>query len=124
MDECGLPNILSWFFFDFLQDIVNAICDDDDIKTISFVGSNTVSNFTIFTLWTDISFVYLLLLWIYIQLSYAILFSIKINNLFSVLVSLIYQIRKANKKREAQLYKEGWYSTRIELIPGLGTLWG
>lgn len=25
------------------QDIVNAICDDDDIKAISFVGSNTVS---------------------------------------------------------------------------------
>ena len=25
------------------QDIVNAICDDDDIKAVSFVGSNTVS---------------------------------------------------------------------------------
>lgn len=30
------------FFFNF-QDIVNAICDDDDIRAISFVGSNTVS---------------------------------------------------------------------------------
>lgn len=26
-----------------LQDIVNAICDDDDIRAVSFVGSNTVS---------------------------------------------------------------------------------
>lgn len=25
------------------QDIVNAICDDDDIRAVSFVGSNTVS---------------------------------------------------------------------------------
>lgn len=29
--------------FRFVQDIVNAICDDDDIKAVSFVGSNTVS---------------------------------------------------------------------------------
>lgn len=27
------------------QDIVNAICDDDDIKAISFVGPNSVSKF-------------------------------------------------------------------------------
>jgi len=27
-----------------VQDIVNAICDDDDIKAISFVGSNVVSH--------------------------------------------------------------------------------
>lgn len=26
-----------------LQDIVNAICDDEDIRAVSFVGSNTVS---------------------------------------------------------------------------------
>lgn len=26
-----------------LQDTVNAICDDDDIRAISFVGSNPVS---------------------------------------------------------------------------------
>ena len=26
-----------------MQDIVNAICDDEDIKAVSFVGSNTVS---------------------------------------------------------------------------------
>lgn len=25
-----------------VQDIVNAICDDEDIRAISFVGSNTV----------------------------------------------------------------------------------
>lgn len=25
------------------QDIVNAICDDDAIRAVSFVGSNTVS---------------------------------------------------------------------------------
>lgn len=25
------------------QDTVNAICDDDDIRAVSFVGSNTVS---------------------------------------------------------------------------------
>lgn len=27
----------------FLQDIVNYICDDDDIKAISFIGSDMVS---------------------------------------------------------------------------------
>lgn len=26
-----------------MQDTVNAICDDDDIRAISFVGSNNVS---------------------------------------------------------------------------------
>lgn len=31
------------FLLDVDQDIINAICDDDDIKAISFVGSNTVS---------------------------------------------------------------------------------
>lgn len=30
--------------FHFLQDTVNAICDDADIRAVSFVGSNTVSN--------------------------------------------------------------------------------
>jgi hypothetical protein len=45
--------ILNFFFFclssfpflnfDLGQDIVNAICDDDDIKAISFVGPNAVS---------------------------------------------------------------------------------
>ncbi|KAL6970918.1 hypothetical protein U1Q18_030597 [Sarracenia purpurea var. burkii] len=30
-------------------DIVNAFCDDDDIRAISFVGSNTVSSISIFT---------------------------------------------------------------------------
>lgn len=30
-------------FVNFLQDVVNAICDDEDIKAISFVGSNIVS---------------------------------------------------------------------------------
>lgn len=30
-----------------MQDIVNAICDDDDIRAISFVGSNTVSYFVL-----------------------------------------------------------------------------
>lgn len=32
----------------FGQDVVNAICDDDNIRAISFVGSNTVSNASIF----------------------------------------------------------------------------
>lgn len=27
-----------------MQDIINHICDDDDIKAISFVGSSTVSS--------------------------------------------------------------------------------
>ena len=45
-------NLLNFFILIFLtvlflldvdQDIINAICDDDDIKAISFVGSNTVS---------------------------------------------------------------------------------
>ena len=31
------------FLNQFEQDIVNYICDDDDIKAVSFVGSNTVS---------------------------------------------------------------------------------
>jgi hypothetical protein len=26
-----------------MQDVVNNICDDEDIKAVSFVGSNTVS---------------------------------------------------------------------------------
>jgi hypothetical protein len=37
--------LLSFHFlnFDLGQDIVNAICDDEDIKAISFVGPNVVS---------------------------------------------------------------------------------
>lgn len=31
------------------QDIVNEICDDDDIKAVSFVGSNTVSTLKSFS---------------------------------------------------------------------------
>lgn len=31
-------------FYSFLQDTVNAICDNEDIRAVSFVGSNTVSN--------------------------------------------------------------------------------
>lgn len=30
----------------FAQDIVNAICDDEDIKAVSFVGPDTVSSFS------------------------------------------------------------------------------
>jgi len=30
------------------QDTVNNICDDEDIKAISFVGSNPVSNFCLY----------------------------------------------------------------------------
>jgi len=36
-----------WLIFSIIQlvqDIVNAICDDDNIKAISFVGSNVVSD--------------------------------------------------------------------------------
>lgn len=38
----------TWFIVDgflnqFDQDIVDYICDDEDIKAVSFVGSNTVS---------------------------------------------------------------------------------
>lgn len=33
-------------FVIFMQDVVNAICDDEDIKAISFVGSNIVSYLT------------------------------------------------------------------------------
>lgn len=36
-----LTNFVAFFFF---QDTVNAICDDEDIRAVSFVGSNTVSN--------------------------------------------------------------------------------
>lgn len=31
-----------------LQDVVNAICDDDDIRAVSFVGSNQVSTVLIY----------------------------------------------------------------------------
>lgn len=34
-------------YYSFLQDTVNAICDDEDIRAVSFVGSNTVSNLLI-----------------------------------------------------------------------------
>jgi hypothetical protein len=34
--------------FIFWQDIVNAICDDEDIRAVSFVGSNTVSYLKMF----------------------------------------------------------------------------
>lgn len=35
-------------YFGLWQNIVNAICDDDDIRAISFVGSNTVNFFSMF----------------------------------------------------------------------------
>ncbi|GKA27224.1 methylmalonate-semialdehyde dehydrogenase [acylating], mitochondrial [Tanacetum coccineum] len=42
--EAGLPSgVLN--IVHGTHDIVNAICDDEDIKAISFVGSNTVGNF-------------------------------------------------------------------------------
>lgn len=41
------------------QDIVNAICDDEDIKAVSFVGSNTVSFLTVIT--SVFQFLYVLL---------------------------------------------------------------
>lgn len=37
----------------FLQDVVNAICDDEDIKAISFVGSNIVSYLN----WNNLNFI-------------------------------------------------------------------
>ena len=40
---CVLIFLTVLFLVDVDQDIINAICDDDDIKAISFVGSNTVS---------------------------------------------------------------------------------
>jgi hypothetical protein len=49
---CGITNVFFFFFISFGfsllnvdlgQEIVNAICDDDDIKAISFVGPNAVS---------------------------------------------------------------------------------
>lgn len=42
---CGISSIV-W------QDIVNSICDDDDIRAVSFVGSNTVSYLIAFISWT------------------------------------------------------------------------
>lgn len=42
-------NVIFLFLCIYLgQDVVNAICDDDDIRAISFVGSNTVSNASVF----------------------------------------------------------------------------
>lgn len=35
--------VLTEFCCSFFQDTVNAICDDEDIRAVSFVGSNTVS---------------------------------------------------------------------------------
>nr|KAJ0195703.1 hypothetical protein LSAT_V11C700374680 [Lactuca sativa] len=47
--EAGLPNgVLN--IVHGTNDIVNAICDDEDIKAISFVGSNTLLIFYFFTI--------------------------------------------------------------------------
>jgi len=42
--EAGLPDgVLN--IVHGTNDTVNAICDDEDIRAVSFVGSNTVSTF-------------------------------------------------------------------------------
>ena len=40
---CVFNSTVFLMCFHLWQDVVNAICDDDDIRAISFVGSNTVS---------------------------------------------------------------------------------
>ena len=45
-----LTNLLT-LYFGLRQNIVNAICDDEDIRAVSFVGSNTVNFFPVFGLW-------------------------------------------------------------------------
>ncbi|OMP00979.1 hypothetical protein COLO4_12234 [Corchorus olitorius] len=43
LSPLNVVNLSVWIFIDGQEDVVNYICDDEDIKAISFVGSNTVS---------------------------------------------------------------------------------
>jgi len=38
-----------------MQDVVNNICDDEDIKAVSFVGSNTVSESSILSVYLSVA---------------------------------------------------------------------
>lgn len=44
MNQCCISNDID-FRSHLWQDTVNAICDDDNIRAISFVGSNVVSDY-------------------------------------------------------------------------------
>lgn len=72
-----------------VQDIVNAICDDDNIRAISFVGSNTVC--TIPILFLNSEYMKLLLSMIYVRL-------VQLKNVLSVSIYYVAALSRIHKR--------------------------